>query len=128
MLSRHTAPVSFDLMLLDPDTVPTIEGIYEVLESDAPEVPLTTRMQAAIDECSSRWPAYDEAGNEIETPWASWPLARAMELPVIELNIGWNHAATMLSVLIDVAQRHDIVLYDPQTDEIHFPPRLASPT
>ncbi len=81
MLSRHTAPVSFDLMLLDPDTVPTIEGIYEVLESDAPEVPLTTRMQAAIDECSSRWPAYDEAGNEIETPWASWPLARAMETP-----------------------------------------------
>jgi hypothetical protein len=56
------------VMLLDPDTVPSVEQIYEVLESDGPEVPLSRRLRAAIDECSSRWSSYDEAGNEVDSP------------------------------------------------------------
>ncbi|GIH05313.1 hypothetical protein Rhe02_33800 [Rhizocola hellebori] len=112
-------------MLLDPDNVPTVEAIYEVLESDLPEQPLTARMRAMIDECSSRWPAYDGAGNDVDSPWASWPLVGDEELPVIELNIVWDHAAAMLSTLIEIAQRHDLVLYDPQSGTIHLPPRLT---
>lgn len=111
-------------MLLDPDEVPTAELIYQSLESDEPGKPLSRRLQAAIGECSSRWPAYDHAGNELDAPWASWPLAQEVELPVIEVNIRWEYAAVMLPALIDVAGRHEIVLYDPQGDEVHLPPRL----
>lgn len=50
-------------------------------------MPLSRRLRAAIDECSSRWPAYDHAGSEVDAPWASWPLAREVELSVIEMNI-----------------------------------------
>jgi hypothetical protein len=116
--------VSFDVMLLDPGTVPSVGQIYEVLESDGPEVPLSRRLRAAIDECSSRWPSYDEAGNEVDSPWASWPLAREAELPVIKVNIRWEHADVMLPALIEIANRHEIALYDPQKDEVHLPPRL----
>jgi hypothetical protein len=56
------------VMLLDPDTVPSVEQIYEVLESDGPEVPLSRRLRPAIDEYSSRWSSYDEAGNEVDSP------------------------------------------------------------
>jgi hypothetical protein len=117
--------VSFDLMLVDCDTVPTIERIYEVLESDGPQLPLSVRLRAVIDECSSRWPAYDSAGNEVDAPWASWPLARDEDLPVVELNIRWDHATGLLPTLIEIAQRHEVVLYDPQNGTVHLPPRLA---
>jgi hypothetical protein len=116
--------VSFDVMLLDPDTVPTAEEIYDVLESDEPEVPLSTRLRAAFDECSVRWPAYDQAGKEVDAPWASWPLAREVELPVVAVNIRWDFAASMLPALIEIAGRHEIVLYDPQEAEFHLPSRL----
>lgn len=112
-------------MLLDPDGVPTAEEIYESLGSDEPEAPLSRRLQAAIDECSSRWPAYDHAGNEVDAPWASWPLALEEEPSVIELNIRWDYAGAILPALIDIAGRHEIVLYDPQGDEVHLPPRLS---
>jgi len=111
-------------MLLDSDTVPSADRIYEILEADGPEVPLSSRMKAAIDECSARWPAYDEAGDEIDAPWASWPLAGEVELPVVELNIRWSHAGSMLPALVEIAGRHGIILYDPQADELHLPPRL----
>jgi hypothetical protein len=55
----------------------------------------------------------------------SWPLARDVELPVIELNIRWDRADLMLPTLIEVARRHEKVLYDPQNDKIHLPPRLV---
>jgi hypothetical protein len=116
--------VSFDVFLLDPQTVPTVDEIYEVLESDGPDRPLSARLRAAIDECHARWPAYDDAGHEVDAPWASWPLARDAEPPAIEVNIMWDHAATMLPALIDVARRHEIVLYDPQQGQLHLPPRL----
>lgn len=111
-------------MLPDPDAVPTADQIYEFLESDEPEKPLSRRLQAAIGECRSRWPAYDHAGNEVDGPWASWPLAHEVELPIIEVNIRWEYADVMLPALIDVAGCHEIVLYDPQGDEVHLPPRL----
>jgi hypothetical protein len=120
----QAAHVSFDVMILDPDTAPTAEQIYESPESEEPEAPLSRRMTAAIDECSSRWPAYDHADNEVDAPWASWPLAREVELPIIELNIRWDYADVMLPALIEIASRHEIVLYDPQRDEVHLPPRL----
>jgi hypothetical protein len=116
--------VSFDVMLLDPDTVPSIDEIHEVLESDGPDVPLSRRLRAVIDECGSRRPSYDGAGNEVDSPWASWPLAGETDLPVIELNIRWDHAGIMLRALIEIADRHEIALYDPQEDELHLPPRL----
>jgi hypothetical protein len=117
--------VSFDLVLLDPDEVPTVEQVYEILESDGPEQPLSVRLRAAIDECAARWPGDDAAADNLETPWASWPLAQELELPAVELNIGWEHAATMLPPLIEIASRHEIVLFDPQTDNLHLPPRLS---
>jgi hypothetical protein len=117
--------VSFDLMLLDPDTVPTADQIYEILESDGAEAPLGARMQAVIDECTGRWPASDAAGNRIEAPWASWPLAGDEEPPVIEVNIQWEHATAMLPAIIEIGLRHGIVVFDPQTEVVHVPARLA---
>lgn len=111
-------------MLLDPDTAPTAEQIYESLESEEPAAPLSGRLKAAIDECSARWPAYDRAGNEVDSPWASWPLTHEGGPPVIELNIRWDHADLMFPALIEIAGRHEIVLYDPQRDDVHLPPRL----
>jgi hypothetical protein len=117
--------VSFDMMLLDPDSVPTAEEIYDILESDEPDAPLGARMRAVIDECSTRWPGEDTVGNWTEAPWASWPLARETAPPVIEVNIQWEHAKVMLPALIEIAGRHGIVLFDPQTSEVHLPARLA---
>lgn len=108
-------------MLLDLETVPTVEQIYEILESEGEEVPLSARMRAVIDECSTRWPAYDHAGNEVEAPWASWPLAGDSEPPVIELNIQWDYAAGMLEALAEIAGRHGIVLFDPQSEKVYLP-------
>lgn len=113
-------------MLLDSDTVPTTDQIYAVLESDEAESPSTGRLRAVIDECSSRWPFYDDSGDEVaDAPWASWPLAGDVGLPVIELNIRWDHAKEMLPALVEIADRCGVVLYDPQEDQLHLPSRLA---
>lgn len=120
----QNAEVSFDVMLLDPETAPTADDIYESLEAEEPGVPLSPRLKAVIDECSARWPAYDHRGDEVDAPWALWPLAQEVEPPVIEVNIRWDHVAGVLPDLLEIASRHGIVLYDPQEDEVHLPPRL----
>ncbi|MBB2940381.1 hypothetical protein FB565_000085 [Actinoplanes lutulentus] len=112
--------MSFDLMLVDPDTAPTSEQIYQRLDSDEPEALLSNRMRAAIDECASRWPGSDQA----DSPWASWPLADETGPSVIEINIQHEFADDMVPTLIEIAGRHGIVLYDPQQDELHLPARL----
>jgi hypothetical protein len=43
---------------------------------------------------------------------------------VVGINIRWEYAQVILPALIDVAVRHQIVLYDPQKDEIPLPTRL----
>ena len=115
--------MSFDLMLLDPDTAPTSEQIYQILESDDPEAPLSHRMRATIDEYASRWPGADQA----DSPWASWPLADETGSSVIEINIQHEYADDMLPALLEIAGRHGIVLYDPREDELHLPARLIQP-
>ena len=112
--------MSFDLMLLDPDSAPTSEQIYQILESDESMAPLSRRMRAAIDECASRWPGAGRA----DSPWASWPLADQTASSVIEINIQNEYADDMLPALVEIAGRHSIVLYDPQEDELHLPARL----
>ncbi len=111
-------------MLLDPDSAPSVDDIYGVLESDEPVGPLSSRLRAAVQECGARWPADNLPDSDVDSPWASWPLAGDSAPPVIEVNIRWEHASVMLPALLEIAERHEIVLYDPQQDEIHLPPRL----
>jgi hypothetical protein len=40
------------------------------------------------------------------------------------VNIRWEHADVMLPALMEIANRHEIALYDPQKNEVHLPPRL----
>ena len=82
-------------------------------------------MRAVIDQCSTRWPGEDAAGKWVEAPWASWPLVRDTAPPVIEVNVQWDYASAMIPALIEIAARHGIVLFDPQTSMIHLPTRLA---
>ena len=116
--------MSFDLYIVDDDTIPDDDEVLDELLGDdaAWGSPLTPRLAACVAELESRFP-----GDMDDSPWASWPLEESvLHGRGCALNIVWPHAEAMSEHIRVASQRAGLSVYDPQSGQVHRPPNGAS--
>src|SRR5215472_4794500 len=52
------------------------------------------------------------------SPWSSWPLWQPIVGGGTGLNIGWSYAASVAPTIVEIAARHNVIIYDPQADQL----------
>jgi hypothetical protein len=78
-----------------------------------------------FDALRARYPDIDTASDaEVdESPWAS---GFEVSDDHVLLNIRWKAPDDVIMAIVELAAEHGLVLYDPQGDEVHLPPGLAT--
>jgi hypothetical protein len=127
--------VSFDLYVFPPEgpqTVEEIRGLMEAEEqrlvageSDTDELPAPPgpEIERFMAELEAQWPSLETDPDS--SPWASWPLWQPVGRGTA-LNIRWSQADTMRPAIIALAQQCNVVVYDPQSDEVFVPTSLET--
>ena len=118
--------MSFDLAVWDADRPPSVqeaEARYERLRAgdDRTGNP-SARVAAFLEECERRWPAADDVD---AGPWAAWPLTDQRSPSGLVATIRSWAATEMFGEWADMAGRHGLVLYDPQSGVVKIPSRLS---
>lgn len=118
--------MSFDLNVFPPTGPTTLGEIHRMQETDeglegSPGNDSSSpdpEMAAFIAELERRWPTLE--GDPSASPWSSslWlPPAGAGT----ELNIQWQHAEAMRPAILKIAARANVIVYDPQADDLVMP-------
>jgi len=120
--------MSFDLAVWDADR-PVRTGEAErrytqMCEGQDPAGASSHRVTAFVEECERRWPG-DSDEDLDASPWASWPLTAQRTPCGFVANIRWGAAAGMFGEWAEMAERHGLVLYDPQSSVVKIPSRLS---
>ncbi|NYF55779.1 hypothetical protein [Micromonospora purpureochromogenes] len=75
---------------------------------------LDEHIVAFYEELRARYP--DEPPLPPDSPWMSTPLAVGIDH--VSMNITWSgHGTEAVEAVLELTQRHGLVLYDPQGDE-----------
>ena len=111
--------MSFDLGLWDADRPPEVaeaERRFDQLRrGDDPTPAPSARITALTDECEQRWPAAAAGAPLTATRTPSGLLAAIQP----------EAAAGLYGELAEMAERHGVVLYDPQSGVVRIPSRLS---
>ena len=113
--------MSFTLAVWDAPRPPTVAEAaerHEQLRRGGDEAGLSPRITAFVEECERRWPGPADGG-----PWATWPLRR--QPTGLLADIRPEAAAEMFAELGEMAERHGVVVYDPQSGVVKIPSRLS---
>ena len=113
--------MSFALAVWDASRPPTVAEAaerHERLCRGGDEAGPSSRITAFVEECERRWPGSAEGG-----PWATWPLRRQPTGYLADIRP--EAAAEMFAELGEMAERHGVVLYDPQSGVVKIPSRLS---
>jgi hypothetical protein len=78
-----------------------------------------SEMAQFLAEMESRWPTLESDPDG--SPWASSPLWQPMIGGGTGLNIVWSQAEAMRTALVDPAGQCNVIVYDPQSDEVILP-------
>ena len=76
-------------------------------------------MARFMDELERRWPSLGDDPDG--SPWSSWPLWQPVAGGGTALNIGWSFAASVPPVILEIAARTGVIIYDPQADQLIYP-------
>ena len=119
--------MSFDLAVWPEPAVITAEEAdrtYESLcEREQGVVPADARVVAFHRELTARYPSLSSLPwDELESsPWSGDP---AVVGDAVLLTIGYSAAGTVAPFARELAERHELVLYDPQARTVYSPPGL----
>lgn len=126
--------MSFDLYAFPAPGPTTVAEAHQFLEADEAEgrprfdrdtgewLPRPgPQMARFIEELERRWPSLDDDPEDC-SPWSSWPLWQPMVGGGTGFNIRWSYAASVAPVITEIASRHNVIIYDPQADELILPP------
>ncbi len=120
--------MTFDLGVWDADRPPRVaeaEARYEELcAGEDPAATPSPRVTAFLEECERRWPGGDD-DTFADGPWASWPLSDQRPPSGLVANIRFDAATAMFGEWAEMAERHGLVLYDPQSGVVKIPSRLS---
>jgi hypothetical protein len=61
---------------------------------------------------------YSDAADNDDNTWSSWPIEDSDR--IIELSIRWSVGGEVLDTIIDIAAKHDLVVYDPQGPDVYL--------
>ena len=118
--------MSFDLAVLSGKRRLTHEDAadaYERLcdEDDPDVVEPDERIDAFVEEVTGRWPEIDDLPEE-EVDDSPWTVALDRSPGHVLATISWDRVDEVAPVVVEVALKHGLHVYDPQEDELHAPP------
>lgn len=122
--------MSFDLYAFPPSgpaTVPDVHGLMEAEEQRLAgdignELPGPgPEMAEFLSELERRWPSLED--DPEGSPWSSWPLWQPIVGGGTGLNIAWSQADSMRAAILEIAALTNVIVYDPQDDQVIHPPR-----
>lgn len=121
--------MSFDLGVFDADAPPSAEAAsqryMQLCEGVDPSTVRSARVDAFLGECLKRWAPLDDDERVDESPWASWPLESQRTPSGFVASIVWSRAEELNAAWREMADRHGLVLFDPQANEVVLPTRLT---
>lgn len=82
--------------------------------------PPGVEMSRFVGELERRWPSLDE--DPAGSPWACWPLWQPIVGGGTALNVAWSRADEVYAVVREVAADAGVIVFDPQAEELLFPP------
>lgn len=119
--------MSFDLAVWEgqrPESDRAAAAAYQLLverlESGDTDAPPSPRITAYVEALLDRWPDLTEAGGE-ESPWADGPLISNAFGAAIYFSMVWSRADEVSAFAAQLAERHGLVCYDPQSETL-LPP------
>jgi hypothetical protein len=119
LLVREHVAVSFDLMVLAIEPSATADDARQMADHctgmEHLDGELDQRIVAFYEELRERFP--DHPAYDPESPWMSAPLAVGIDH--VSMNISYSpRGSEAIDVVLDLAERHGLVIYDPQSDEV----------
>lgn len=116
--------MSFDLAVLamagDANTESALAMFDTCNSLNHPEGELDHRIVAFYENLRSRFPdspPYDE-----KTPWMSMPLDTGIDHVIMHLSFS-ERSTPALEAIMELAEAHNLVLFDPQSNDAWFPRR-----
>ncbi len=83
------------------------------------------RLTRFVDELTSRYPQIDDVADD-EIDACPWTLTFEFSPTHVRMPVMWARAEEIAPVVMEIADRHGLVCYDPQSRKIHLPPGLRS--
>lgn len=115
--------MSFDLAVLAMDEFADEDAAKAMFERcnalDHPDGELDERIVAFYEELRSRfpdYPPYDES-----TPWMSMPLSAGVDHVIMNLSYTEARSGPALKAIMELAEAHRLVVFDPQSNDAHLP-------
>ena len=81
------------------------------------------RLSRFVDELTSRFPQIDDV-SEDEIDACPWSVAFDLSSSHVCTPIMWARAEDVAPFVLELAERHGLVCYDPQSRKVHLPPGL----
>jgi hypothetical protein len=120
--------VSFDLVVLAADPDATDAEIRAMSQRcrrlDHPEGELDGRIVSFYENLRARYP--DFPPYEQDCPWMDMPLDVGIDHISMHLSFG-KHSDPALQLILELAQRYDLTIYDPQGDQATRPADVRKP-
>lgn len=119
--------MSFDLAVWPESAVITAEEAtrkYDAILGREPDsLPADPRAAAFLYELTARYPNLSDLPvEELEdSPWSTDP---AVSGEAVVMTMSWSTADAAVLHVRELAERHELVLYDPQRRAVHSPPSL----
>jgi hypothetical protein len=124
--------MSFDLRAYPPSGPATLDEVYQLAAADedapidAEYPPPGPEMASFLAELERGWPSVQD-GAEV-SPWSCWPLWQPIAGGGTDLNIRWPHADSMLAAILEIAARTNVIVFDPQSEQVFLPPGRTAGT
>jgi hypothetical protein len=124
--------MSFDLRVYPPTGPATLDEAdqLEAADEDAPideeYPPPGPEMASFLTELERGWPSPED--DVKACPWSSWPLWQPITGGGTDLNIRWSRAAAMLTAILEIAARTNVIVFDPQSEQVFLPPGRTADT
>ncbi len=119
-------PVSFDLAVLAPTAdmhTPAVREMFDrcvVSAVDHRQGEADDRITAFYGELQAIYPDHGPAVHEDTSPWSSTPHDVGIDHVFMQLRHG-SASASAVEVILSLASRHRLTVYDPQSDDAYFP-------
>jgi hypothetical protein len=123
--------MTFQLGVWHADTPLSLGAAGEIFDRVAagkdPGVKPAPAMKAFFNQLLRRYPTLDQwpDDNVADCPWEVQP---RFNPAYVIFTLLPAHAEQLEAVIIDMALEHDMTVYDPQTPDLHMPPRLEDQT
>jgi hypothetical protein len=101
-----------------------MDAMEAVLERDADAEP-HPRLLAFADALLSRYPDLDD-DNENDTPWADAPIKNNIVGDLFYFSMAPSHAEGAIPFIVETADAHGLVCFDPQTERLLAPAKGPS--